>query len=238
MSSRARALFAAAVCAALVWEARTLFVPFATLRANGKQTYEIQEFAAGAPVGQTFRARTDGLESATLRFVAERPFTLNVRYRLLGWSITSVPDHWVPIVEGTEAVPLPKGESAHTFRFKAVTDSHGQVYQFQAQEEDEQPGGSAARARVTLLASQDDALDEGNLIVDKDQLVDRDLIFAAAGADSRFDDFRMRISPQLPRSLRDPGGQWAIALVLFTLYNWAFAVFAYQLLLSAAEEHA
>ena len=227
-----RSAFALALCAALAWQAWVLFVPVASIRASGKNRYEIKEFAAGAPVGQTFRARTDGLHSATVWFSSDQAGTVQVTYRLMGWSATKVPDHWAPVIEGREIVRLSPGSNAHTFSFKAIADSARQVYQFQIQQEAAPPSDGAASASpaVGVMASTDDALDEGNLIVGTAQIVDRDLVFDAAGADSRFDDFRMRISPQLPRNLRSPAVQWTAGLVWLAVYNWALAAFAMHLL--------
>lgn len=225
-----QALFALATGAALLCESYVLFVPVATIRARGEQTYEIKAFAAGLPVGQTFRAVTDGLDTATVRFTADRPASIVVRYRVMGWAPAKLDDHWASVIELIEAVRLSTGATPHSFHFKAITDSNRQVYQFQVQQIEVHAldGNPIGLPTVGVMASSDDALADGNLIVGKDQIIDRDLLFEARGADSRFDDFRMRISPQLPSELRPPAVQWTLGLMLMALFNWALAVFAYN----------
>ena len=228
---RVRAIFALIVCAVLVWEVRVLFWPVVTVRAAGAERYDIMEFSAGAPVGQTFRALTDGLDTAIVEFSADRPAALVVQYRLMGWAPAKMDDHWAAVIEGTETVSLSAGRNRHAFRFKGIADSNRQVYQFQVQQvEARAADGSGAPVTIAVVGSTDGTLDDGNLIVARDQIVDRDLVFQARGADSRFDDFRMRVTPQLPRALRPAAVQWTAALLLLALYNWAVAVFAYHLL--------
>ncbi len=237
---RVRPLFALAVGAALAWEVNALFVPVATTRAAGKQTYEIKEFAAGVPVGQTFRAATDGLDTAVVRFTADRPASLVVRYRVMGWAPAKLDDHWASVVESTETIRLSPGTTPHTFRFKAIIDSSRQVYQFQVQEIEVRAldGNPVGLPTVGVMASTDNALEDGNIIVGKDQIIDRDLLFEAKGADSRFDDFRMRINPQLPRPLRHPAVHWTLCLIVLALYNWALTVFAYHTIAGVLAEAA
>jgi hypothetical protein len=234
--ARVRVIFGLAIAAAMAWEIDALFLPATTIRAAGVETYEIKEFSAGVPVGQTFRARTDGLNTAVVTFSADRPCSLTVRYRLMGWAPAKV-DHWASVIEGTETIRLTSGTNRQPFRFKAIVDSNRQVYQFQVQQLEVHglAADAGAAPSVGLMASRDNALDEGNLILGTAQLIDRDLLFAASGADSRFDDFRMRINPQLPRNLRLPAVQWILGLTLVALYDWALAIFAYHVLIGATD---
>lgn len=229
-------MLALTLAATLAWEVHALFFPVATTRAGGTQRYEIEEFAAGVPVGQTFRAVTDGLDTAIVTFTADRPASLVVRYRVMGWAPAKLDDHWAPVIESTEDVRLSPGTNRHPFHFKAIVDSARQVYQFQVQQVEVRAldGNPEGLPTIGVLASTDNALDDGNVIVGKDQIIDRDLLFEAKGADSRFDDFRMRINPQLPRALRHPAAHWALCLIVLGLYNWALAVFACQTVTSVA----
>jgi hypothetical protein len=234
-----RGLFALAVAAALAWQIYALFFPLVTVRAEGKQTYEIKEFAAGADVGQTFRAPTDGLNAATVEFSTDRAASLVVRYRLMGWAPAKLDDHWATIMEATETLSLSPGSNRHRFRFKTIADSYHQVYQFQVRQiEARAADGSPSAPTIGVMASTDDALEDGNLILDKAQLIDRDLLFEAKGADSRFEDFQLHANPQLPRTLRQPVVQWTLCLIFLATYNWALAIYSYQLLVRQGGEHA
>ena len=220
------------VVVAVAAQAYALFVPLMTVRAAGKQIYEIKEFANGAVVGQTLRAPTDGLHSATVEFSSDRPATLVVRWRLMGWASAKMDDPWAAIMESTETLPLKQGTNRQTFRFKPIADSYHQVYQFQVQQVEARPaeGQASAAPGVSVMASTDDALEEGNLILDKAQIIDRDLLFEARGADSRFEDLQLHVNPLLPRGLRPPAVQWALCLLLLAGYNWALAVLAWHVL--------
>ncbi|MCC7418404.1 MAG: hypothetical protein IT176_14805 [Acidobacteria bacterium] len=230
--SPARVRLALALAGLIAWQIHALFRPFATIRAEGAGTAGIEAFAAGVPVGQTFRAATDGLHSAVVEFSTDRPAAIVVAYRVMGWAPAKLDDHWAAVIESTETVELPSGRTRHAFHFSAIPESSRQVYQFQIQQLASRSVDGGAAPEVAVVWSED-SLEEGNVIVGKDQIVDRDLIFAAHGADTRFDDFRMRTSSRLPRALRTAAAQWSIALLLFAIGNWAFAVFAYELIRSA-----
>lgn len=222
-------LFALTCAAALAWEAYALFVPVAKIRVAGTEMYGISEFAAGVPVGQTFRAVTDGLDTAVLQFAADRPASLVLRYRVMGWAPAKLDDHWASVIEGTETIRLSPGTSPHAFHFKKIADSARQVYQFQVQQVEVRAldGNPSGLPTVSVMASTNNSLEDGNVILGKDQIVDRDLLFEARGADSRVDDLRMRIGPKMPRPLRLPTVQWTLFLLWFAVYNWALAAFAY-----------
>lgn len=68
----------------LACEGWSLFSPSLPLRAAGRQPYLILDFAAGAPIGQTFRMKGDGLASVRLQFFTDRSQKLMVLCTLLG----------------------------------------------------------------------------------------------------------------------------------------------------------
>ena len=229
MSDRqiARAVFGAALVFALVWAARGLFVPSVRVRAEGGRPYLLDSFGAGATIGQTFRILNDGLSSAQVRFSSERAGSIAVRCRLLTWSEPT--GGWTTLYEWTDAVDLPAGAVWRTFRFPPVVPSDRKVYQFQIQRV---ATPDRADMPVALVASIDDVLGDGNIVADREQIVDKDLYFRAdATADVVFDEFRRRIDPQLPRPLR----RLSLQLALLALYACAMSVLAFHLIVRDPE---
>jgi hypothetical protein len=221
------------VLAAVSVEAATLFMPRSPLRTAGQRPFIIREFAAGVPIGETFRARSDGLESVDLRLWAERPTSLVLTCRLLTWAGLAPPgSNWVPLYQFTMTRRLPAGESWQHFPFRPVYPSAGQIYQFQVQYVESQAleGTTPGSPAVGVMGSEDDSFKEGNLIAGPVQIVDRDLLFKARGA-SVYTEFRVRISPLLPKPLRNRGLQ----LALLGLYNWALATFSFYMIVQAPE---
>jgi hypothetical protein len=209
----------------LTWEARALFYPIALVRAQGVDTFLLDDFGAGAPIGQTFRMLSDGLSAVDLQFSSRTPVSFPVRCRLLIWNAYATSgEKWVALYEWIEQVDLPAGLGRHRFAFSPVVPSDRTVYQFQIQRvltRRDPPGTS-----IALVGSRDDVLKDGNIIDGREQVVDRDLVFQAyATGDTRFGEFRRRVNDQLPWLLRPAGVQLAV----LAIYNWAVVMFAYRL---------
>ncbi|MBI3493580.1 MAG: O-antigen ligase family protein [Acidobacteria bacterium] len=115
-----RIAFYAMLAFGLACEAQALFVATPPIRAAGTKPYIVDDFGAGAPIGQTFRMMSDGLASVRLQFFASRPETLLVKCRLLAWA-----DYvkWVPLYEWSATVDLPSGPRWHEFQFPPVIPS-------------------------------------------------------------------------------------------------------------------
>lgn len=227
----AHAIFLLASAALAGWEADRLFAPTSSVRAAGRQPYVIVDaFAVGEPVGQTFRILDDGLEGVEVQLSSDRPASVDITWRLLGTARDTPndgPSRWAPIHEARTTLVLPRGRSVHRFAFHPIFPSEKRVYQFQVQRlgvrsrDPARPG----HAVVGVIASRDDALPEGNVVVDKQQIAEQDLLFQAWSADL-FTWFRVRANSSLPRLLRNQNVQ----LVLLLAYNWALAVFAFEMI--------
>lgn len=210
-------------------EARILFTPTAPIEAVGQKPYLIEAFDAGVPVGQTFRSKEDWLESVDLGLWADSAATVDVTARLMGWAPSL--GSWASLYEWKAQLRLPKGTSWQRFTFKPVPQSARVVYQFQLQHLETRPAdGVGGRPKVAILGSEDDALQEGNLIVGPEQIVERDLIFHARCA-SIFTDWHLRVSPELPRFMRGRDVQ----LAFIALYNFVLAVWAYYFIVRGPE---
>jgi hypothetical protein len=102
------------------------------------------------------------------------------------------------------------------------------VYQFQIQQRDVRPAaGASGRPNVAVHGWEDDALPEGNIILGGEQIVDRDLSFMAQSA-NLFTEWRLRVTPKLPRPMRGRNLQ----LAFIGAYNALLAVFAYYMLVT------
>ncbi len=235
-SLRPRLTFVLVVGAVLAYEAQTMFSPSSGIRAAGQRPYVIRDFASGEPVGQTFQILDEALESVDVQLLTERPASIDIACRLLVFA-PYVPNdgsgQWAAIYEWRTTFQLPRGRSWHHFTFKPILPSLQQVYQFQVEQLDvrsldpKQPG----RPAVGVVASEEDSLKEGNIIIGKQQVIDRDLFFGAHTA-SVFTQFRLRANPSLPRPLRSRGVQVGIVVV----YNWARAVLVFHSIIRATEQ--
>jgi hypothetical protein len=205
-----------------------------SVRAEGRDVYVVSEFEDGQPIGQTFRARSDGLQAAELAFFADEPATVTFAWRLLSWDPSSA-THWAPWSEERTTVSLPRGSSWQRFEFMPVLESDAKIYQLQVQRLGARPDPSTPavpRPRVGPLASKDDALPrDGNLIIGDRQVIDQDMVFAAYGADSPFEWFRLHGGSQLPRWLQGR----PIQFTLLALYAALLATFGYYLVIVGPE---
>jgi hypothetical protein len=221
-----RVLFGVVVAAGLVYESTVLFWPSSTLRAAGVKPYVINDLAKGDRVGQTFRSPEDDVDAVDVELSTERAAEIDLTFRLLGWTPSKPDDQWLPIYESREIIRLPNGTSWHHFAFRPLLRSEKQIYQWQLQQNgvrsrDDNP----APPTVGVVASDDGALTDGNVVISGLQLPDRDLMYAAYTA-NEFDRFRIRANPNLPRPVRAA----SVQLSLLALYNVAVIVFAYELL--------
>jgi hypothetical protein len=221
-----RVAFALATAAVLAYEAYVMFAPTSRIVAAGTDRYIVKEFGAGEPVGQTFRALEDGLESAAVQISADRPASVDVVCRLMGWAAYKEPDHWVTLFEWKVTREVEAGVEWHRFAFKPVPGSTNAIYQFQVQLLDVRPqDGAAGRPpEIGLMASTDDSLREGNILIGHPQLIERDLVFDARTA-NEFTRYRARANPLLPEPLRSA----ALQLGVIALYNCALAIFAFYM---------
>jgi len=230
-----RLLFFACLAVALSAEGAAIFLPMSAIRAAGERPYVIEDLAAGERVGQTFRILDDGLESVDIELSSTGPASTDIMCRLLG-SPNDAPNdgfgRWAAIYEWKTTLQLPRGRSWHHFAFRPIFPSRQQVYQFQVEQLDvraldpKRPG----RPHVGVMASKDDFLKEGNIIVGKEQIIGHDLLFAAHTADE-LTSFRREANPHLPRLLR----YLSVQLGLLALYNASLAAFAYCLTIVAPE---
>ena len=230
---RRRVAFGLLFLVAVAWEINTLFVPGTRVRAAGRMTFDVTDFADGAPVGQTFRMSSDGLQSVDLQFSVDRPTSLLLQCQLLTWN-DYAQDHWAIVYKWTTTVELAAGRRSSRFSFTPVAQSMGQVFQFRVQQLEAralQVNAGGARPRVIVIGSLDDALTDGNLVLGRAQLVDRDLLFQAYGADSAIDVFRLRNNLALPKPLRGR----MVQIALLATYTLALAVFAYYMLVQLPE---
>ena len=217
----------------VAWEVNLLFVPATRVRAAGRMPFDITNLADGAPVGQTFRMLSDGLQSVDLQFSVDRPTSLLLRCRLLVGRDYSQ-DGWAVVYQWTQTVELAAGRQWRRFSFAPVSESRTQVYQFQVQQIEAravQANAGGARPRVSVIGSVDDALKDGNIVVGRFQWVDRDLLFQAYGADSAIDVFRLRNNLALPKPLRNR----RVQITLLATYTLALAVFAFYMLVQLPE---
>jgi hypothetical protein len=233
---RMRLVFLALLATVLAAEAAALFLPTLGVRAAGQRPYVIQELAAGVPVGETFRIPGDAVESVDLELSSTGPASIAIACRLLGWADYALSDgsgRWAAIYDWKMTLTLPGGRSRHHFTFQPISPSTNTVFQFQVQQLDVRsldpthPG----RPMVGVMASEDDSFAGGNLIVGKEQMVNRDLFFEAHTA-SAFTQFRLHAGPLLPRPLRSRATQ----LGLLGLYNWALSLLAFHMIIRAPEQ--
>ncbi|HZR25945.1 MAG TPA: hypothetical protein VFA59_20260 [Vicinamibacterales bacterium] len=227
-----RMLFVVAIAVGIAYEYALLFRPVATVAAAGARPYALEEFGKGERIGQTFRSSEDGLTSFDVQMSADRPVTIDVTWRLLGWAPYKIDDHWVPIYEFPATLDLPAGKSWQHFVFPPIVPSENVIYQFDvvktAIRSRDQAGIAPA---VAIIGSDDGPLTDGNLIAGDRQIVDRDIVYAAHTA-TRFERFRMRANPYLPRPLRYA---W-LQLAALALYDAAVAAFAFDVIVGRREE--
>jgi hypothetical protein len=227
----ARTTFFAVVAGYLAWQYVAFFRSPSTLRIAAAPSVVVQEFAAGQPVGETFRSPHDGLESADLEFSSTAPAAVDVTCRLLGWANNRIADgsgSWAAVYEWPVTLKLPAGRSVQHFAFKTITPSEGLVYQFQVQQRrvrslDSKPAGPPA---VGVMASARDEFPDGNIIVGTQQIVDRDLHLEVHAANP-YGMFRLATNPKLPPKLRTVTAQ----LGLLAFFNVALVAFAYQVVM-------
>jgi hypothetical protein len=226
-----RAAFFGVVAGYLAWQYVAFFRSPSTLRIATAPSSVVQEFAAGQPVGETFRSPHDGLESIDLEFTSNAPAAVDVTCRLLGWANNRISDgsgSWAPVIEWPVTLTLPAGRSVQHFAFKTVTPSEGLVYQFQVQQRSVRSLGSRPPGTpvVGVMASARDEFPDGNIIVGTQQIVDRDLHLDVHAANP-YGMFRLATNPRLPVKLRNV----AVQLGLLAMFNAALVAFAYQVVL-------
>jgi hypothetical protein len=228
--------YTVAATALVTIEGVALFRPASVVEAIGRRPYVVTEFAAALPVGQTLRASDDYLEAVDLRLVAERPASLDVAFRVLEWApnVPATPTgRWAGVREGKTTLRLPQGQTWHRFAFEPISSSAARVFQFQVEQlavrslDGHEPG----RPAVGVMASEDDALKDGNVVVGSTQSIERDL-FVRVRTASAFTRFRVEASPSLPGPLRSAGVQLTLLacgdLVLILLAQY-LSVFVYAL---------
>lgn len=228
-----RIAFLVGLVLAVSWEAHALFSPVARIRAAGQKPFVVTDFGGGVPVGQTFRMPSDGLDAVGVRFFSDQDTLLSLRCRLLAFD-ASFPGHWFPVYDWTAMIRLPHGSSRHRFSFGPVVPSINQIYQFQVEEIDARmakPRHPGKRPSVGVMGSIDDSLPDGNIVVGRAQVPDRDLFFEAHAADSVFAEFRRHALTQLPKPLRTRTAQ----LILLAIYNCVLAAFAFHMLIREHE---
>lgn len=229
-------LFLFVLALLLFVETMILFGPTSSTRGAGRSPYVIELVAGGERIGQSFRILDDGLQSADVIFVSSTPASLVLTCRLLvadSHALNNGTGAWRVVNTWTTTVRLPRGKSRHGFSFRPIFPSEKQIYQFQVEELDLRPLDplDPVPPLVGLLATKDNSLEEGNVVIGQHQLADRDLFFQAQTA-SVFTTFRLRANPLLPRALRSVGVQ----LVALALYNAVLAVFGFQMILGSSAQ--
>ncbi len=230
-----RAAFFLAVAGYLTWQYVAFFQPPSPLHIATAPSSVVQEFAAGQPVGETFRSPHDGLESIDLEFTSNAAAAVDVTCRLLGWANNRISDgsgSWAPVIEWPVTLTLPAGRSVQHFAFKTITPSEGLVYQFQVQQRSVRSLGSRPPGPpvVGLMASARDEFPDGNIIVGTQQIVDRDLHLEVHAANP-YGMFRLATNPKLPAKLRNV----SLQLTALALFNAALMAFAYQVVIRGPE---
>ena len=229
-------IFFVCLVLAVSWEAHALFSPVVRIRAIGQKPFVVTDFGRGVPVAQTFRMLSDGLDAVDVRLFSDEETLLVLRCQLLGWNEHSL-DHWFPLYDWRASVRLPRGASWHRFSFTPVVPSFNRIYQFQVEQLDARPArlngaGESLRPSVGIMGSIDDSLKEGNIILGRTQVTERDLFFEAHAADSAFDEFGRHARTQLPKPLRSA----AVQLTLLAIYNSFLAVFAFHMLIPSSRD--
>lgn len=225
-----RLAFVVVCLVAVALEARFLLTKSVRVRAAGRETYVVSHFSEGLPVGQTFRALSDGLQRVEIEFWADRPATIQITCRVLGWSDFAL-DHWAALYDWRATVSLPQGTSWQRFDFKPILESNAGIYQFQVQQIAVE-GGGGSRPIVGPMASRDNSFKDGNLIIGRTQVAGEGLLFAAHGADTLFAWWQLHGGSQLPKELRST----TVQVALLAVYHLLLASFAYYLVIVAPEE--
>lgn len=167
-----------------------------------------------ASAGQSFKARSDGLDSIELQIgPMDVPLNTDVRCELLqadGGAYRSI-YRWL------EHVEMPASGGAHRFSFAPVVKSKDEVFRFVVRLD--RPG-----SKIPIEASVDNPYDGGAMIVN-DQEQWGDLTFeTGALASTTFGQFRM-IATALPGFLRLP----IVQVVVLVAFAWAWLSLVYWL---------
>jgi hypothetical protein len=229
----ARAGFAILVAGVAVRAAVVLTTPTPAIESRGRKTILFGNFADGAPIGQTFRMLSDGLNAVEVQLASEIAAAVTIRYRLMGWDAYA--GGWTALYQHVAARDLPAGRSWQRFEFPPILASDRKVFFFQIQQMDAHAIDSAASApppKIAVVGFEDDAIEDGNLILGREQLPDRDLAFRAGSADSPFARYARGINRYLPDALQRPRIQW----IVLAMYGLTLAVFAYLMVFGASPE--
>jgi hypothetical protein len=227
-----RVLFLLTLAAAIVAKSWALFLPSSNLGVAGPRPYVIESFREGEPVGQSFRILDDGLESVDIALSSTEPAVVDLRWRLFGTSAKAL-RNWAVIYSAERRLRVPRGRSWHHFTFIPIFPSEKKIYQFQVEPQGIRPvDARSARAPVVgVVASAEDSLTDGNVLLGTAQDIHHDLFIKARTA-TPFTRFRMFANMLLPRPLRNLGVQ----LALLAMGTWLLAVFAFEMTVRGPEQ--
>ena len=183
------------------------------VRSRGtKATTVVLENAAS--VGQSFKARADGLDAIELQ-ISRMDVPLNTDVRCELFQADS--GNFRSIYRWVEHMELPASGGAHRFHFAPITNSRDQFFRFIVRLD--RPG-----SKIPIEASVDNPYDAGAMIVDGQEQWG-DLTFeTGAMASTTFGHFRM-IATGLPGPFRVPLVQFGV----LAAFAWAWLSLVYWL---------
>ncbi len=198
-------------------------------RIEGKEAFDLAEFASGAVVAHAFLMRGDGLNSVAVQFGSDSKARLTVQWTL--WRGKADQPGAARAFEGTEVLNLRPGHQWRTFEFIRDASSRDRWYTFEvhalAVERLAPASEDPARTpRVALVASRDNPERGGLLLVDG--ALRPGSLFIRAGRQGRtiYRRFVVEAELYLPAPLRIRSVQWALVIA----FHWAFLVFAWAVL--------
>ena len=201
-------------------------------RIEGTDAYEVAEFGSGRPVSHAFLMRGDGLNAVSLYFSSGTGSVVTVQWTL--WrGLRDLPQEMTRAFEGTDRLELRPGRQWKTFPFTRDASSRDRWYTFEVRllEADNVAVRSDAGARqVVLVASRDNPERGGILWIGDDRQPGSLFIRAERQGRTPYRRFVAEIEPNLPRALRIPAVQWAIAIT----FHWAIFVVALAIIRDAA----
>lgn len=218
--------FGLACAVVLATEAFVLFADRVdVVRTEGRQPFEISEFARGRPVSHAFLMLNDGLQSVSVRFSSAAAATVRVEWQVFRGErnrYLTQPGTLLLAFEGVTSVDLRPGRQWKTLAFTRDGSSAGRWYKIQLRLPD---AGTSPTPQVSLVASHDNPERGGVLWIDDARQTGSLFLRAERHDRTLYRRFLMDAVPNFPEPLRTPVAQWSIAAAL----HWAAVVVAYAL---------
>lgn len=223
---RMRVMFALGCLAIVTIEAYVVFGDTdSRFGIEGKQLYDVSEFAAGQSVSHAFLMRGDGMQAVGIRLSSSGVTTARVQWTL--WrGFPDQPKEMARAFEGVEAFDLRPGRQWKTIAFTRDGSSKDRWYTLQLRLLDP---GQPPTPQVSIVASHDNP-DRGGILFINDARKPGSLnLRAERRGRTLYRRFLAEAAPNLPATLRNPAVQWALVIAL----HWALLVFAYAVLSEA-----